>query len=220
MSHTVARWFSATRGDAYRGQWDYAPQILDTSLEAAIQGAAYSRQMTANGLGTWALTVAPTWLGLALSSAGVFSGVPASSGVAALVVEFTTLAGRKVSKAFDLLILAGEGDVPIITTSSLPDGQVGVPYDQPIGYSYISGGVVTIDVASLPAGLTTADSGRRIVGTPAAPGTFSPQATPTGDGVHVGAPKRMSLRIVPAAGTSIGASGWAPAIAGITGGKV
>lgn len=60
---------------------------------------------------------------------------------------------------------------PTITTSSLPNGVVGMPYSVPITVSAPNGDATTVSVTGLPAGL--AFDGVNIAGTPAAIGTSS-----------------------------------------------
>lgn len=219
----TGNWFEKTVDGDHRGQWDEELSIVTAALNAARVGSAYSMQLEASGTGTWALVDAPSFLGFSLSSSGLLSGpAPAAEDLVLLTVEVLSPSGRPTSKSFELRIMPAAApppsDKPAILTDVLPPGEVGVPYDQPIAYSYVTGGVVTIELDSLPAGLIPADSGRRIQGTPGVPGTFSPGARPTGNGVDIGERRRMTLRITGAVQPE-GSSPWAPAIAGIHGGK-
>jgi hypothetical protein len=102
-------------------------------------------------------------------------------------------------------------------TNTLAAGTVGIAYDQTIAYSYPSGGVVTMTTTGLPAGLTT-DPNDRVHGTPTAFGSFSLQVTPTGDGTRVGPTTAVTLQINAVMSTAT-TSPWAPALAGLMGGR-
>lgn len=60
---------------------------------------------------------------------------------------------------------------PTITTTSLPNGVIGVPYSVPVTASGPNGDAVTVSVSGLPTGLSF--NGASIVGSPSIPGTAS-----------------------------------------------
>ncbi len=218
----VGNWFDKAVG-THRGQWDEELSIDTAALPYARVGIAYSFQLAASGAGVWSMIDAPSFLGASVSAGGVLSFPgPAAEDTMLLVVQVTSQSGRPTRKALTLNIVPVDPTpptIPVLTADELPSGQVGIYYDQAIPYSYLSGGVVTIALTNLPPGLASADSGRRIQGTPSLSGTFSPGGVPTGDGVNVGERKSMVLRILGGAAGEQISSPWNPALAGIHGGR-
>ena len=162
------------------------PGITTTSpLPAGEATAPYSQTLTASG-GTnsgFTWTVASGSLpGLTLSAAGLISGAPTTVGLSNFTIQVTDSAGGKASEAFTLNVIAG----PSITTpSSLPAGELSVPYSQTLAASggTNTGFSWTVTAGSLPAGLTLS-AGGVISGTPttAGPSNFTVQVTDSGSG--------------------------------------
>lgn len=219
---TVGNWFDKTAG-THRGQWDEELAIITELLPNAYVGLAYATTLQASGAGSWSIVDAPSFLGVSLSAGGQLAlPAPVDEDTVLLIVQVVSQSGRPTRKALTLHIVSlepGDPALPVITADQLPNGQVGVPYDQPVPYSYLTGGVVTIVLSGLPPGLAPAESGRRIQGTPGAPGTFSVSGVPTGDGEHVGERKAMVMRILGTAGAAQSSSPWNPALAGVHGGR-
>ena len=126
---------------------------------------------------TWSLATSSTLPpGLTLSSAGVLSGSPTTPGTFNFTIEVRDSTNVLATKPFTLPISSTS---PVITTSSLPNGQVSVAYDQPLT---ASGGTSpyswSLASGTLPEGLFVA-SGGAIQGTPTQAGifTFSPRVT-------------------------------------------
>lgn len=99
------------------------------TLPAGGAGSAYNQTLAATG-GTpaysWALASGSTLPpGLNLSTGGVISGTPSTSGSFAFTVQVTDSLGIVTSKGFTLGVLA---PVIITTTSPLPPGRVGQSY--------------------------------------------------------------------------------------------
>ena len=139
-------------------------------------GAAYSNPaFTVNG-GTaplgWSLESGLLPAGLALSGAGVISGIPTGAGTSSFTVKVTDAAGKTATQALSISI----APAPQLANPAAPAGQVGVSYsDQlavqagtgtaPFGWSIVSG--------ALPGGVTLNPSTGLISGTPSAAGTFA-----------------------------------------------
>jgi len=150
------------------------PTILFSplSLPGGTIGASYSQTITASG-GTAPYTYAKTSGsipgGLALSSGGVLSGTPATTGTFSFTVTATDANHCTGSQAYSVTIICP----PILfSPSSLPGGKIGISYSQtitanggtaPYSYSVISG--------ALPAGLNLTSSGL-LSGIPLAGGDF------------------------------------------------
>ncbi|MFL6158810.1 MAG: beta strand repeat-containing protein [Marmoricola sp.] len=157
-----------------------APTITTTALPDAAKGAAYSFTLTkVGGAGTWSSLCGcgdpqtPQALpdGLVLNeNTGVISGTPTVSGDYAIYVAFTeTATGAYAYKGFALHI-----SVPVITTTSVPDGTTGTAYSQQLNKTGLAG--IWTYTGALPAGLTLSSSGL-LAGTPTETGDFLFTAT-------------------------------------------
>jgi hypothetical protein len=177
-SHTVVmEYYERGGGAVAQLGWAFCPAIsIDTEspLPDGTKGTAYSQPLAAsvsNGAPptyTWALDSGALPTGLTLSSAGLISGTPTSTGTSTFTVRATgnCSTGQTITKAFTLTI----GCPAItITTASLPNGTGGVAYptttltasaanDAATTYTW------TIDSGALPTGLTL--SAGVISGTP------------------------------------------------------
>lgn len=125
---------------------------------------------------TWSLSLGTLPAGLTLSAGGVISGTPTAAGTASFKVRVTDSAGCTASKSYSLTIVC---PTISITPTSLPNGTVGVAYNQTLS---AGGGVGpftwTLQSGALPAGLSLS-SGGVISGTPTTAETadFTVQAT-------------------------------------------
>jgi hypothetical protein len=149
-----------------------ALQITNSSpLPSGTIGVPYSQTLFASG-GTgggysWALDSGTLPPGLALNTAGNITGTPTAASSATFTVRVTDSGGNSVTKTFNLSTFAGL----TISTTSLPNGTVGVAYSQALAGAGGTGTgyVWTIVSGALPAGLTLS-SGGAISGTPTAAG--------------------------------------------------
>lgn len=151
--------------------------ITTTTLPDGVAGMAYNQTLAATGGTaplTWSVTVGTLPTGLSLAAAtGVISGAPTVAGTSNFTVQVQDSASplRTATQALTLRILAS---MVTITTTTLPDGVTGQPYNQtlqagggtpPLTWSLTAG-------SALPPGLSLS-SGGAITGTPTTAGTFN-----------------------------------------------
>lgn len=160
----------------YPGGGGPAPlSITTTALPNGQVGTAYNQTLQATGglpPYTWSLSAGGLPTGLALTaSSGLISGTPTTAGTFHFTARVTDNGGQTATRALAITI-----DVATlnITTTSLPNGQVNVAYNQglsatggtpPYSWSLASG--------SLPTGLSLNASTGAISGTPTTAATFS-----------------------------------------------
>ena len=155
-------------------------------LNAAGQGIPYSTTILSSGAAPITYSVISGSLpgGLSLSSSGVISGTPASTGTSSFTVQAENSLGAD-TRVFTLSVY----QPPAVTTVTLGYARLGTPYSaqltasgsQPITYQLTSGG--------LPVGLSLAGTTGLITGTPTAAGTYSFTVTATNiAGVSVAVP--------------------------------
>ena len=146
------------------------PSITISSLANGTVGVAYSQTLAATGGTTpytWSIASGTLPAGLALSAGGVIAGTPTTAGgPTAVTFRVTDSTSATATKSLSTTI----NGPPSITTSSLPNGTVGVAYSQTLA---ATGGTVayTWSIASgtLPAGLALS-AGGVISGTPTSAG--------------------------------------------------
>ncbi|MCK4372021.1 MAG: hypothetical protein KAW61_02690, partial [candidate division Zixibacteria bacterium] len=175
-----------------------AVAITSASLPDWTMNCPYSQQLTATG-GTGDLT----WedknggllgRGLTLSSEGLLSGTPTSSGPVEFIAEASDQVGSQDEQPFDFTI----NDELVITTQSLPPGVVGEPYSRQLG---CTGGTGTINWSDLNSdldgsGLTLSSDGI-LSGTPPAEVTVSFIAKAQ-DGCGAAGEQPLTVEISPA----------------------
>jgi len=175
-----------------------APRLTITtaSLPNGTVGVAYSSTLAATGglpEYSWRVSAGSLPGGLALSSAGVFSGAPTSAGTFNFTAEVSDSAKNTASRALSITIGSG---LTVVTTS-LPEAVLNTAYSQkllafggtqPYTWSLLPG-------ASLPPGLSLrADTGD-ITGTPTTAGAhnFTVQVT---DNARNTATRALSITVV------------------------
>jgi large repetitive protein len=172
--------------------------VATTSLPNGTVGSPYLQPLAANGGQlpyTWLVASGSLPPGLALSSSGVINGTPSAAGTFHFTVQATDAGGRTATGALTL----STGVMPLsITTSSLPNGQMTVPYSQTLA---ASGGVApytwTLVAGTLPAGLRLNSNGT-ITGTPLGPlalSTFTVQATDSSPQPALTAQKAFTINV-------------------------
>ena len=162
-------------------------------------GIPYNQTLTASGGTTpysWSIPAGLLPPGLALDPAtGIISGTPTTAGIFSFTVRVTDDAGATEARTLYITIV---NPAPTITTSSLPDGEVGIPYNQTLT---ASGGTTpyswSIPAGLLPPGLALDPATGIISGTPttAATSNFTVQVT---DNAGSAATRPLSITINPA----------------------
>src|SRR2546425_294912 len=149
-----------------------ALSITTTSLPSGTVGVAYSTTLSATGGSppyTWSLTTGSLPPGLALSTSGTVSGMPTAVGSYTFTIQAADSVGQKASQAFTVSIVLALS----ITTTSLPNGAVGVAYSTTLS---ATGGTPPYTwsptAGSLPPGLALSTSGS-VSGMPTAVGSYS-----------------------------------------------
>lgn len=147
-----------------------AAVITSTSpLPQSTVNVAYPPfQFQGSNVTSWSATGVPT--GMSLSSGGILSGTPTGSGTSTLQVTATNGCSSAGPTAFSLTI--NPSTLQIVTTS-LPAGNINLPYSQAL---QASGGTQpyswTLSSGTLPTGLNLSGSGQ-ISGTATVAGLFS-----------------------------------------------
>ncbi|MGG1945749.1 putative Ig domain-containing protein [Trinickia sp. NRRL B-1857] len=166
----------ATATQSYTISMVAGPVVSPTTLPAAEVGVSYSQTIGANGgTGPYAFTVSSGALpaGLSMSSGGALSGTPLTNGSASFTVQVKDANNNTAIQSYTISVTAG----PIIGTTTLPGGEVGVGYSQTLSASAgVAPYTFSVSSGSLPAGLSLA-SGGALTGTPTAAGsaTFAVQ---------------------------------------------
>ena len=187
-------------------------QITTISLASGQVGSAYSVVIAASGGTTpysWSLTggTLPTGLGLDTSS-GQISGTPTQSGTFPITaqVKDSSSPAQTASQGFSIVVAAAGGTQVSITTSSVPNGQVGAAYSTTLA---ANGGTApytwSISAGTLPAGLSLGAGNGVISGTPTASGSFSftAKVTDSTSPTKQTATKSFTLTIAPAGSTPV-----------------
>jgi len=150
------------------------PTITTTSLPGGTVGLAYDEGLQATG-GTgilvWSRSGGSLPANLTLSSAGTISGTPTNTGTSNFTVMVTDGLAQSDSQNLSIAV----SDALTITTTSLPDAEVGHSYKKTLQRS---GGVspfIWSVTPALPTGLSLDTPTGKISGTPAAgtAGTYS-----------------------------------------------
>jgi large repetitive protein len=160
-------------------------------LPNASINASYAQTLAAAGGTppyTWTLTAGSLPRGLTLSAAGAITGAPAATGTFQFTATVTDSASGTANQQFTLIV----GGV-VITTTTLPGGQVGVSYSELLT---ATGGTppysFAISAGSLPPGIAL--NGAELSGTPTTTGsyTFTIQAT---DSASANAKQQFTIAI-------------------------
>jgi hypothetical protein len=148
--------------------------VLTTSLPDGTVGQPYNVALVADGgvaPYTWTLTSGSLPPGMnPLSSAGVVSGTPTSTGHYSFTVKATDAQSNSASANLSITVNASAGTLTI-TTTTLPIGTINTPYNALLA---ANGGITpytwSIASGSLPVGLSLNSSTGLISGTPGAAG--------------------------------------------------
>jgi Putative Ig domain len=163
---------------------------------ATVVGALYSFTLTATGGTTpytWSVNAGTLPPGLTLSSAGVLSGTPTTTGSFAFSVNVIDKNGGIATTSITIVVGIGVG----LTFTPPPNGQVGVAYSDTLTatggtkpYTWSASG------GNLPAGITLNASTGVLAGTPTRAGTFAFTVKVT-DATGLNATQATSLTISP-----------------------
>lgn len=171
--------------------------ITNTSpLPASTVGVAYSQTLGVTGAtapNTWAVVTGALPSGLSLNaSTGAITGTPTGAGTSNFTVRVTDSTSKTGQKDFSITINAA---LSITTASPLPNGTVGVAYNQTFA---ATGGTGTktwsVSAGTLPGGLSLNTSSGALTGSPTGAGTsnFTIQVR---DGVNATGSKAFALTI-------------------------
>jgi hypothetical protein len=145
--------------------------ITTSSLPGATANAPYTQTLqSAGGTApyTWSISAGNLPTGLSLSAAGVISGTCHGAGTTdTFTVKVTDAAEGTATRQFSIV----SSPPPIITTSTLPSGVTGSPYNQTLQVTRgTSPYAWSISTGTLPRGLSLS-AGGAISGTPITTGT-------------------------------------------------
>ena len=141
--------------------------ITTTALAPGQVGVPYSQTLSATGGSgsyTWSISAGSLPPGLTLSGSTI-SGTPTATGTASFTVTVTDTSPTPLTatQAFSIIVVS----VLTITTTSLPPGQVGVPYSQALAATGGTGPYTwSVTFGRLPNGLSLNPSTGVISGTP------------------------------------------------------
>ncbi|AEM49468.1 outer membrane autotransporter barrel domain protein [Stenotrophomonas maltophilia JV3] len=158
-----------------------APAITLTpaTLPAATGSTAYNQTLTAsggNGGYTFSLSTGALPPGIGLSSAGVISGTPTTTGSYTFTVQATDGFGFSGSQAYALAVNA---PAIVFVQTTLPGGQVATAYSQTLSAGGGSGSFTySLSAGALPPGIALSSAGA-LSGTPTAAGSYSFTVTAT-----------------------------------------
>jgi Tol biopolymer transport system component len=138
---------------------DFNPPVIQTTaLPRAASGSPYTAQLQTQDQrsGTWSITDGTLPAGLTMSPGGSLTGTPAAGGSTTLTMLFTDRLGRTASKSYELLVGPGPA---VISTTSVPFGTVGAPYETPLALAVERPGTWAIGQGQLPPGLILSPDG-------------------------------------------------------------
>jgi large repetitive protein len=154
--------------------------VSPATLTVPAFGSAYNQTLTASGgTGSYTYSVAAGALpaGLALSSAGVISGTPTTSGSFNFTVTAKDGDGFTGSKAYSLTVSA---PTIMVSPATLPAATAETAYSQTLIASGGTGSYTyAVSAGALPAGMSLIPTTGVLSGTPTAVGSFSFTITAT-----------------------------------------
>jgi len=178
--------------------------ITTTSLPSGQVGTAYTATLAATGGTTpyaWSLTSGTLPSGLSLN-AGTVSGTPTASASASLLTFAATDSGNPAQTKTVSVTLTIAPATLAITTTSLPNGQVGTAYSATLA---VTGGTTpytwSLTSGTLPAGLLLTSATGTIGGTPTAFASATPLTFTATDSGNPAQNKTVNLTLTIAPAT-------------------
>ena len=150
------------------------PSITTTSLPNGQQGVVYGTVNLGVAGGqspyTWAITAGALPGGITLSPGGAISGTPTANGTFNFTVRVTDSLTQSAPANLSIVVRPPAS----ISTTSVPDGQVGVVYASTnlVATGGLAPYAFSLAAGALPTGVTLS-SGGTLSGTPTANGTFN-----------------------------------------------
>lgn len=179
------------------------PTITTTTIPDADRGVGYSTQLQkTGGAGTWSRVGGDAFpAGISLNgSTGVISGTPTEDGSFTFTVRFTETVGGLFDEQ-ELTLVVDEANAPVITTTTVPNGQQYASYSTTLTKTAgIPGatGTWAVTGGALPAGLTLNPGTGLLSGTPTASGVFDFTVTYTETATALSDTQGLSLTIAAA----------------------
>lgn len=170
-------------------------KVLTQTLPSGTAGTAYTYTYGSVGYPVPTFTVTTGGLppGLTLSTAGVISGTPATSGTFTGTIRASNGIGSPATTAFSIAIAPGAQVAPAITNTPNPAPTVGTSYN----FTYTATGTppptFSLTSGALPPGLTLSSTGV-ISGTPTFQGYYTCVVTAS-NGVNPAATQSVSLKV-------------------------
>ncbi len=150
-------------------------QVTSTTLPDGTVSAPYQQTLTeTGGVAPFSWTIASGSLpnGLSLSSTGVIRGTPTLAGSFSFTVSVTD-AGGNTGSAILTIGIFGAGTASLhITTTTLPNARIAVPYQQLVTASGGTPLYIWMPIGSLPTNMSLSADGV-ISGTPTQTGQFT-----------------------------------------------
>jgi len=176
--------------------------VSTASLPNGTAGTAYSQQLQSSGGTapiTWSVTVGTLPAGLMLNSGtGVISGTPTTAATSNFTVQAADASTPQqlATKALSIIVTAA----PLaVTTTTLPNGTVGIAYNTTLQSSGGTPPVMwAVTVGTLPVGLALNTSTGAITGSPTTTGasSFTVQATDSATPTAQTATQALSITVV------------------------
>ncbi|WP_157592513.1 Ig domain-containing protein [Solirubrobacter soli] len=167
--------------------------ITKTTLGDATFGQAYEQTLTATGglePYTWSATGVPA--GLAVSSGGRVTGSPTVAGAKTFSATVTDADGRTATATIALTIQ--DIPAPVVSTATLPEGMVGVAYQQTLA---ATGGRGPYTWSATGANGLSVSAGGVVSGTPSAASTTPLNVTVTDADGRTGS-RTINVAVLPA----------------------
>uniref|UniRef100_Q01RC5 Ig family protein n=1 Tax=Solibacter usitatus (strain Ellin6076) TaxID=234267 RepID=Q01RC5_SOLUE len=170
--------------------------ITISSLPDATVGVAYQQTLTSSGGSggnTWSASSGALPAGLSLAGDGSITGTPTAAGTASFTVQVKDNSGATAAKQLSIMV---SPTTLTVVTGAIPDGTVGVAYQQALTASGGAGGYTwSVSTGSLPVGIALSGTGS-LTGTPTVAGksSFTVQVSDSSKGT---ATKALTLSVAP-----------------------